>query len=438
VPEQLRRVDIPAQAGPPAAGTGLTTAPAVPSEHGPSDRVGWPFVLGYAAAYTGVIIVLISPLLVTLALKLDDLVGDGAPHSLALVAGVGGLVSMVGNPLAGRLSDRTSSRYGMRRPWMVVGLLGGTVGTLVVALAPDVPMVLLGWCVAQLFFNAVLASLLAVLPDQVPPGQRGLVSGVLGICLPFASVCGTFLVQAFSGHLVAMFLAPCLVGGAAIVLFAVRLDDRHLAAADKPPWSWRELAGTFVISTRAGADFVWAFASRFLFVFAYALLTSYETFYLLDHLGSPKSEVPRQVFVATVIQSVLVVTASLVGGTLSDRTGRRKVFVFAASAVFGLAMFVLALATGLDAFFVAMAISGLGLGLYVAVDLALVVDVLPDPRTAAKDLGVFNLAGALPYSLAPAVAPVFLVIGGYGALYTAAGLSALAGAVTILRVRRVR
>jgi len=106
--------------------------------------------------------------------------------------------------------------------------------------------------------------------------------------------------------------------------------------------------------------------------------------------------------------------------------------------VFGLAMFVLALATGLDAFFVAMAISGLGLGLYVAVDLALVVDVLPDRATAAKDLGVFNIAGAFPYSLAPAVAPVFLVIGGYGALYTAAGLSALAGAVTILRVRRVR
>jgi hypothetical protein len=96
---------------------------------------------------------------------------------------------------------------------------------------------------------------------------------------------------------------------------------------------------------------------------------------------------------------------------LSDRTGRRQVFVFAASAVFGLAMFVLALATGLDAFFVAVAISGLGLGLYVA--------------------------GAL-HSLAPAVAHAFLVIGGYGALYTAAGLSALAGAVTILRVRRVR
>jgi MFS family permease len=431
-PPSAPQVSLPAQAGPPAAESGGSSAPAA------AARVGWRFVLGYAAAYTGAVIVLISPLLVTLALKLEALVGDRAPNSLALVGGVGGLVSMVGNPLFGRLSDRTSSRYGMRRPWMLVGLLGGTAGTLLVAAAPDVPMVLLGWCLAQLFFNAVLASLLAVLPDQVPPGQRGLVSGVLGICLPVASVCGTFLVQAFSGHLVAMFLAPCVVGGCAIVLFAARLDDRRLAASDKAPWSWRELPGTFVLTTRAGTDFLWAFTSRFLFVFAYALLTSYETFYLLDHVGSAKSEVPRQVFVATVIQSVLVVGASLAGGTASDRTGRRKVFVFAASAVFGLAMFVLALATGLDAFFVAMAISGLGLGLYVAVDLALVVDVLPDRATAAKDLGVFNIAGALPYSLAPAVAPAFLAVGGYGALYTAAGLAGLAGAVTILRVRGVR
>ena len=82
---------------------------------------------------------------------------------------------MVGNPFFGRLSDRTSSRLGMRRPWMVIGLVGGSLGVLVVALAPNIPVVLLGWCFAQLFFNALLAAQLAVLPDQVPAAQRGLV-----------------------------------------------------------------------------------------------------------------------------------------------------------------------------------------------------------------------------------------------------------------------
>ena len=69
--------------------------------------------------------------------------------------------------------------------------------------------------------------------------------------------------------------------------------------------------------------------------------------------------------------------------------------------MYGLALFVIAIASNFSGFLVGMAISGLGFGVYLAVDLALVVDVLPDKRNAAKDLGVFNIAGALPFSVAP-------------------------------------
>lgn len=399
--------------------------------------VGRRFVLEYAAAYSGAIVMLIAPLVVTLALKLDALVGDGAPDSLALVAGLGALVAMVGNPLFGRLSDRTTSPAGMRRPWMVVGLVGGSLGTLMVAVAPNVGFVLLGWCLAQLFLNAVLAALLAVLPDQVPARQRGYVSGVLGVCLPVASVAGTYLVKVFSPHHLPMFLAPCAVGGSLVLWFAWRLDDRRLEPGSRPAWSWGELARTFSIRL-TGGDFRWAFSSRFLFVLAYAFLTTYEAFYLLNHLGSPDDDVPGQVFLATLLQSTLVIAASLAGGPLSDRTGRRKVFVMAASAVFGVAMLGLALTTQLGGFYAALAVSGLGLGLYVAVDLALVVDVLPDPASRGKDLGVFNIAGALPYSIAPAVAPAILVVGSYSALYAVASVCAFAGALAIRPVRGVR
>ena len=138
--------------------------------------------------------------------------------------------------------------------------------------------------------------------------------------------------------------------------------------------------------------------------------------------------------------SSVVVVASLLGGWLSDRTGRRKVFVCAASFVFGLAMFVIALASSFNGFVVGMAIGGLGFGLYTAVDLALVADVLPDPDTAAKDLGVMNIAGALPSSVAPAIAPVILAMGGgsYGVLYAVAGACAVLGAGAIVPVKRVR
>jgi MFS family permease len=340
-----------------------------------APRVGWGFVARYTLAYLSTCLLFIAPLLVTLALKVNALVGiERAPGSLALVAGTGALVSMVGNPLFGALSDRTTARLGMRRPWMVIGLVGGSAGILVVAVAPTVAVVLVGWCIAQLMFNALLAALVAVLPDQVPAGRRGLVAGVLGIC----------------------------------------------------------------VSPRRSPDFAWAFASRFLFVLAYAFLTTFQAYYLLSRLGSAEADVPRQIFLGTLVQSVAVVTASLAGGRLSDRTGRRKIFVAAAAVVYGIAMFAVAVASDFDGFLVGMAIGGIGFGMYMAVDLALVVDVLPDRGSAAKDLGVFNIAGALPFSIAPAIAPAVLAIGSYGTLYAAAGVCALLAAVAIVPVRRVR
>jgi MFS family permease len=411
------------------------------SNASPRSRVGWGFIALLSLSFIGTNLVFLAPLLVTLPLKVNALVGiDRAPTSLAFVAGIGAALAIFANPFFGRLSDRTTSRFGMRRPWMLGGLAGGSFGILVIALAPSIPAVLVGWCLAQVCFNALLAAQVAVIADQVPTAQHGVVSGLVGICLPIASVGATFLVKLFTGNELAMLLVPCAIGGSFIVLFAMTLDDRRLARADRPAWSFREFAGTFYVDPRNSPDFAWAFVSRFLFVLAYAFLVTYLAYYLLERIGSAASEVPEQIFLGTLVQSVALIGASVIGGRLSDRMGRRKVFVFSASVVYGLALFVLAVAGSFNGFLVGMAIGGLGFGLYFAVDLALVLDVLPDKNSAAKDLGVFNMAGAVPFALAPAIAPFILAIGGhsYGALYAVAGLCAIVGAFAILRVRRVR
>jgi MFS family permease len=323
---------------------------------------------------------------------------------------------------------------------MVIGFFGGSLGVVIVAVAPTVTVVLVGWCIAQLFFNALLAAMVAVLPDKVPAAQRGFVAGVLGVCVPVASVSGTFLVQLFTGSPVVMFLAPCAVGGLFILFFAVTLKDRRLLREDKPPWSFREFVGTFYLSPRRDPDFAWVFASRFLFVLAYAFITTYEVYYLLNRLGTAEAQVPSRVFIVTLVQSALVVVASPLGGRISDRTGRRKVFVLTASIVYGLSLLAIAAANDFNGFIVGMAIAGLAYGVYSAVDLALVADVLPDRKTAAKNLGVFNIAGALPFSVAPALAPIVLAFsnGDYAALYAVAGVCAIVGAAAILPVKRVR
>ena len=179
-----------------------------------------------------------------------------------------------------------------------------------------------------------------------------------------------------------------------------------------------------------------------MFVLAYAFLTTYQAYYLLDHLGSSESDVPQQVFLGTLVQSTVLVAASVLGGRLSDWTARRKIFVVVASVIYGAAMLIIAAASTFNGFLVGMAIGGLGFGMYMAVDLALVVDVLPDPDSAAKDLGVLNIAGAgqIQRSRASGRTARILAAGGgsYGVLYAVAGVCALGAAAAMVPITRVR
>src|SRR5205823_9059206 len=91
---------------------------------------------------------------------------------------------------------------------------------------------------------------------------------------------------------------------------------------------------------------------RLMFVLAYAFLVTYQAYYLLEKIGSTVAEVPQQIFVGTLAQSAVLIAAALTGGRLSDRTGRRKIFVFFASIVYGLALFVVAIASNFNGFLV--------------------------------------------------------------------------------------
>ena len=174
------------------------------------------------------------------------------------------------------------------------------------------------------------------------------------------------------------------------------------------------------LSDRVYRDFAWAFASRFLLVTAYAFLVTYQAYYLLDQIGSRQGDVPHQVYLGTLAQSVALVVTAPLSGTLSDHVGRRKIFVASAAVIYAGALIVLATATGVGGYLAGMAVGGLGFGMYTAVDLALVVDVLPDAGSAAKDLGVLNIAGALPFALAPWVLIPLVAYAAHGSVRRAA------------------
>lgn len=400
------------------------------------------FIAAFVAAVLGVAVATLAPLSVTLALRIQQLDPDNAPASLSLVLGVAAVVALLSGPFFGQLSDRTTSRWGMRRPWLLGGLLVGLIGLVILSMSQSIPMMLLGWCITQLGFSALNAALAALLIDHVPELQRGKVSGLVGMCQAVGVVTGVFLVQLVGTSVALMFLVPGALAAVTVIVLSVVLRDRLLDPADRSRYDFRAFARSFWVNPLRHRAFGWAWLGRFLMMTGFAILQTYQVYYLSDQLGFDAAAIPGLVLQSTLLLTAAVVVSSVGCGWLSDRLRRRKIFVLGSAAIYGIAMIVVATAQTWETFLVGIVIGGLALGAYLAVDLALVAQVLPNGgATAAKDLGVFNIANAVPQMVAPAIAPLFLAIGSGGnylALFIGAAAFSLLGALAIQPIRGVR
>ncbi|HEY8983627.1 MAG TPA: MFS transporter [Streptomyces sp.] len=421
-----------------------TATPPVPAgEATPAapTRVGAGFVTLYALAYFGIWLAALAPAVVTLQLKVLRLYPDDATSVTGVVSGVGALFALVGNPWAGKLSDRCTSRFGMRRPFVLGGMLGGTLGTAVIIWAPNMGMLIVGCSIVQLAYNTALAGIVAVVPDQVPEDQRGKFSGLLGLCQFLALGVAAYAVDLVAGNMALMFAVPALFGLLAVVPLLVVLRDRVRTEKPATPYGVKEFLASFWVNPVARPGYAWAWLSRFLLVLGWATLMTYQAFLLIDRFGYTPDNVGGQVGVVLSVMVVGILAGSAGGGWLSDRLGRRKVFVGLAGVIAAIGLPTVAVAQSMTLLLTGVAVVGLGIGLHMSVDLALVLDVLPDDTDVARDLGVFNIANALPQSIAPAIAPFFLALGAgqnYTALFLAAAGFAVLGALAVRPVRGVR
>ncbi|NBE93375.1 MFS transporter [Nonomuraea sp. KC401] len=389
----------------------------------------------------GLWLAILTPATVTLSLRVAQVVPDQKEAALSLVLGVGVLFALVGSPLFGRLSDRTSSRFGRRRPWILAGLAGTFLAMLAIGMAASIPIILVFWCLAQLCVSAAFASSTAMVADKLAPDQRGFTSGLLGLTQLVAVMAGSYVAQLFPPTSLLIFVVPGGLGLLAALVFFVAVPDTERPAPDLPPVRLGEIARSFWVNPRRHPAFAWAFLSRFLIFMGFSTLVAYQVFYLLDHLHQPQAAAANLMFVSSVYLTVASLLSALLGGWLSDRTGRRKPFVFGSAALAAIGLAWVGMAGDVTSFLVAVTVSGFGKGLFYAADLALVSEVLPDPDDSAKDMGVFNVANTLPQSLAPFIAPFVLAIGGggnYPLLFVIAACFVLLGAAAIYLVKGVR
>ena len=357
----------------------------------PVLRAGSGWITLLSVANLGLWMGYFGPLQVLLPNQAESIAGDsGKTTALAVVTGFGALVAVVTGPLAGALSDVTTARTGRRHRIMTGALIGG-VGLVLLAGQSTVLGLTVTWCVAQAGLNTLQAGLTAAVPDRTPVGQRGVVSGWVGLTQSAGVVAGVVLVTMVAtgpdGYLVIAVLV--LATAAPFVLFT---PDPPLIAAAPP---------RFRLRWSRDRDFGWAFATRFLVQLGNAMATLYLLW-------------------------------------ISDRSGRRKPSVILSGYVMAAAAVILAVWPTWPGALIAAVVLGLGFGVYLSVDQALITQVLPSADDRARDLGVINIAGSAPQVLGPAVAfPLVTWLGGYPVLYLTVAAVTVLGSVLVTRIRSV-
>ncbi|CRK58814.1 membrane protein, probable [Alloactinosynnema sp. L-07] len=405
-----------------------------PTVADPVTKVSARWISGFCLAVVGTFVGWYGPLQILLAKQADAFDPAGKESVLAVVALLGATVSLLANPVWGALSDRTTSRFGRRIPWVVVGTVGGVAGLLVLAAADGIGLMIIGWCLVQLTLNAPLAALSAAIPDQVPVAQRGTAGGYFGLAQMFGVMAGTGLAVA-GGSIVGGYVA-C----AAFVLLAPLpyvLLGKDTVITERPPWHWRAFLSGFWISPRRYPDFAWAWFTRFLMNVSNAIALLYLLFYLKDGVRIEDPE--TGVLILTVLDACTMLITVMVAGVWSDRIGRRRVFVFGSGVIMAVAAMLLAVWPTWAGAVTAAIVLGVGFGAYTSVDFALITQVLPRAADRGRDLGVLNVANTLPQVLAPVVAaPIVRHLGGYPMLFSVSALVALVGALLVYRIKSVR
>ncbi|GCE46019.1 Na+/melibiose symporter-like transporter [Thermosporothrix hazakensis] len=409
----------------------------------PTKRVSIGFLIALTLAQMSLFLCYGGIGSILLPMQIGELDPVNKVSSLGLVTGVAVLLALIGNPLAGALSDRTSSRFGRRRPWIFFGAIVSALALALMMMAKNVAMIFIGWSAFQLCSNFILAALSAIIPDQVPEEQRGTASGIIGLSASIGMVLGSVMVGMIIRNAQTSYLVMLITLLIVLIPFALLMKDKHLPKEYVQSFSLIGFLKNFWINPRKHPDFAWAWLTRFIPFFGYFLTANYMFYFLQDAVHYDKLFPGQGVEQgASQLQIVMMVTSlvfTVLGGILSDRFRSRKLFIVIGCAIMAVPLVVLGTIPSWTVIMIMMGLVGVGFGMYTSVDGALVTQVLPSAENRGKDMGIINIANTLPQSLAPAFASIIInATHSYFMLFLVGAVIALLGTLTVRPIKSVR
>jgi MFS family permease len=415
----------------------------------PTQHVRYRWITGLTLASLGMWMANQTPQQVMLALQLQDITPKHKIIALGVVTGTGAIASALATPIVGALSDRTAhgrrlGRFsGRRHRWTLAMVLLAAACLGLLAAAGSVVIVGLFWFLFSAFQNGEYATLSAAVPDHVPVRQRATVAGWIGMPIAVGLVLGTVLVVDVLGqNLVSGYILLAVLMVALALPFVLFTPDPPLPPEHREPFSWRRVASAYWLSPRQYPDFGWAWLTRCLASLAIAMGTLYLLYFLRDavHYARlfPGQTAADGLLILILIYTVCVVLAAIIGGVISDRRGRRKMMVTVSGLLMAAAALLLTFWETWPSALAAAFLYGLGYGAYIAVDQALITQVLPNADDRAKDLGIINIAIVCPWAIGALIAAPLVALAGYPALFGATAVVSIAAAVGVWRIKSVR
>jgi MFS family permease len=390
----------------------------------------------------------------TTTLLIQTLIKSVVPNdvknaALGVAVGLGGVMAATVPPLVGYWSDRLNTRWGRRRPIMVAGSLLTIPGLVLLAVAGNYPTVVIGYVIIQFFFNAAQAAYAGIIPDVVPAQQTGRASGFLATMTQLG-IGGGLGVTAFLGSWRGIYL---LFGAVALLsliptVWAARGEGREPITVG-PSRPLGEAVREFLRPLHEG-DFAWVIFTRLMVSSGITVVLYFLLNFFGDVVLPPKTSNSAIQLFTNEWLIVTVATATpfgFLGGLLSDRLHRRKIFVYISGAAqaFVAVVFIAFYPTAQPLVFALGVAYGIGYGLYYAVDWALACDTLPDKAQSAKDMGLFHIALTLPQAFLTLIGGIVIDLlnrsggtGGYRVVFSSAIVFLFLGTIFVSRIKTVR
>lgn len=405
-----------------------------PGEDLPKLRTGYLWAI-YIAQLT-LYIAFIVPIAFSLAIRVAQVAPENRDAILALAVGLPGLFVVIGTPIVGIFSDRTRSRFGRRRPWLLFGSILGLVGSAAIALTGDVTSLVIGWCVAYTGYGIASSMLNTHLGDTLPALQRGRVMGILGAITQIAPILGISMAGALVTSPIGLFLLPAGIAFVGGLFFTLVMKDPKVNTP-RPELKISKIFEGFYFNPRRYPNLAWVWISKACVFLAISMAGLYGVYLLTSRLNMTPTEVGGLLAITGLASVGTGILGAVGSGYLSDKLKTRKPFLIFSAIALGGSMIITGTATSVPQYILGGLLLSLSIGVYGAVDQALALDVLPrETDENGRFLAIIGIGSTLPQAIGPFAAGIVLALGSgnYTTVYIVGAIIAVLGALLILPI----